>query len=67
MIGKSAAICAMQIAAGWYNAKERCLERIGRPVNESVTSDRAIRALYRIEKNRAPPLRKRPIELSGAE
>lgn len=60
--GISAAICAMQKAAGWYRAKPLCFVRTGRPEKESVTSDMARRLLKRREKNSAPDLTKRPAE-----
>ncbi|KAH0373768.1 pleiotropic drug resistance protein, ABC superfamily, partial [Aureobasidium melanogenum] len=45
-------------------AKDLCLAKIGRPEKESVTSDMARRALNRRDKKRAPPLMKRPEELT---
>src|SRR5271168_832102 len=36
--GISAAICAIQKAAGWYSANDLCLARTGRPWKELVTS-----------------------------
>ena len=53
---------------GWVThiANALCFASTGLPVNESVTSDIAIRLLYKSEKNNAPPFRKRPLEFAGA-
>ena len=64
--GISEVIWAMQNAAGWKNPKPLCLVRTGRPLNESVTSDIAIRLLCKREKKRAPDFMKSPAEFSGA-
>ena len=55
-----------QKAAGWYNAKLLCFARIGRPVNESVTSDCDKRELKSKATKIAPDLMKMPDESLGA-
>ena len=66
MTGTSAAIWAIQNAAGWKKANDLCLSRTGLPLKESVTSDIDISVLKKMAKKQALDFRNRQAEVSSA-